>query len=172
MFRLPDADVRLVRFVRPLNPYKIGDEVTGDEYRTWPEQNRRAIVDQGFVQLIGEEEANPAAAALAKGDTVRVLVPRDDGQFDVLEGRKINAKPLGEAEAESLANGPGEPPGAFQDRVEPPPAIEQPEKEKRARGRPKGSKRASAKKGRETKRERAPKKPAPTPPAGSMVAAE
>lgn len=163
MYRLPDELVASVRFVRALNPYKIGDIVAGDEYRTWPEANRRAIVDQGFIELIGGQP-EAGAAALDRGDLVRVVVPRKDSLFDVVEGRKINETPLTDEAATALADEVPEPvedhaprlieadhdpapepavdlPERPEDAIENEPATESPSPRKRTGGgRPKGSK--------------------------------
>lgn len=110
MYRIPDELVTSIRFVRALTPYAIGDIVSGDEYRTWPEANRRGIVDQGYVELIGGQPAE-GARALERGDLVRVVVPRSDHLFDVVEGRKINDYALTDEAASALADEmPLEPP--------------------------------------------------------------
>jgi hypothetical protein len=172
MYRLPDELVNEVRFVRPLNPYKIGDRVSGDEFRTWPETNRRAIVDQGYVELLGGQPAE-AIAALDQGALVRVVVPRSDTLFDVVEGRKINETPMTDEAATILADAlPVGMPEKPADAPEAEPAIEQPAETKRIGGRPKGSKNKAkpekpAKKPK-SKPKRKPEAPVDTP----QIAAE
>jgi hypothetical protein len=144
MYRLPDELVNEVRFVRPLNPYKIGDRVSGDEFRTWPETNRRAIIDQGYVELIGGQPAE-AMAALDQGALVRVVVPRSDTLFDVVEGRKINEQPMTDEAATLLADAlpvgmPEDRPPSLIEADHDPAPTEQPAETKRIGGRPKGSK--------------------------------
>jgi hypothetical protein len=103
-YRIPDEQVGSVRFVRALHPYNIGDVVDGDEFRTWPETNRRAIIDQGFIELMSRGQPAEGVRALDAGELVRVVVPREDGRFDVVEGRKINTQPMDERTADGLAD--------------------------------------------------------------------
>lgn len=143
-FRIPDNEVSGARVVRPFDSYKLNDTISAADIAKWPEQNWKAMVDQGMVELIRRE--SPAASDIPLpysigGALVRVVVPREDGRFDVVEGARINPEPLDEAAAEALADRIADAgPTVAQDAPKEISAIEQPAPEKRTRGRRKGQK--------------------------------
>jgi hypothetical protein len=148
-FRIPDHEVASIRFVRPLNPYTVGSSVDGDEFRSWPEANRRAIVDQGFVELVKKPSLFREAPQIPDPEIIRVVVPRADDLFDVVEGKIINAAPLSDEDASALAEG-REPARASESA--PGPVEDSPAPEKRTTEPRKPGKRQAAKKRRKPRR--------------------
>jgi hypothetical protein len=83
----------LVRRMIPGKPeWPGGHLLTREQFLAIPVENRFVMVDQGHFEIIIRD---PLAQ--------RYIVPREDGRFDVVSGRVLNAEPLDEAAAQQLA---------------------------------------------------------------------
>lgn len=82
-----------------------GETMTTEELLSIPKTNRRALIEQGFLETW---PAVPDSAARAPVSTepvkggVRHIVSRGN-KFDVIEGEKLNDKPLSREDAAALA---------------------------------------------------------------------
>lgn len=75
-----------------------GHKLTSGEIKAMPPGNRRALIENRFLEVW------PIGNAPAGGE--RHIVNLGFGKFDVVEGRKLNDKPLTKDEAEELATRP------------------------------------------------------------------
>lgn len=83
-----------------------GETLTTEQLMSIPKTNRRALIEQGFLETW---PAVPDSAARAPASTtepvkggVRHIVSRGN-KFDVIEGTKLNDKPLSREDAAALA---------------------------------------------------------------------
>lgn len=81
---------------------KAGDHLTADEVRSIPPANRRALASSGFIEVYPQRvQVVQREAAAVPGD--RFIVQVGKGQFNVIEGRRLNDQPLSREDAEKLA---------------------------------------------------------------------
>jgi len=81
---------------------KAGDHLSADEVRSIPLANRRALSSAGFIEVYPQRVQVVHREAAAKpGD--RFIVQVSKGQFNVIEGRRLNDEPLSREDAEKLA---------------------------------------------------------------------
>ena len=73
---------------------KAGTPLTAEQINSYA--NKRRLIDAGFIAVY------PPATS---GHGERFTRHLGAGQYDVIEGRKINERPLTKTEAEELANG-------------------------------------------------------------------
>jgi hypothetical protein len=71
-----------------------GDALTAEQCRSIPRQNLKAFVNTGVLELF-------PASPIPEGSQ-RYAVHMGMGKFDVIEGRKLNTKPLTRAEADAM----------------------------------------------------------------------
>ena len=76
-----------------------GDQLSADEVLSIPTANRRALIDSGYIEVYPRPHHGAS-------DAERHIVHVGRGQFDVIVGHKINARPLSKDEAEELATRP------------------------------------------------------------------
>jgi hypothetical protein len=77
---------------------KSGTRMTADAVRSIPMVNRRALSVAGSLDIY---PVGPAGAVQADFD--HYVISRGRGEYDVIEGRKLNAEPLSKEKAEALA---------------------------------------------------------------------
>lgn len=88
---------------------KAGTILTHEQLSKMPRQNRDVMVEKNWIILIPKDPMNSAKPsqvsppAVADGQPQRHLVSLGFGRFDVIEGVKLNEKPLRKKEAEALA---------------------------------------------------------------------
>jgi hypothetical protein len=75
--------------------YKPGEALTATQIKAF--HNHRRMIDIGKIAVY------PPAPSMAQLPHPRHIVSTGFGRFDVIEGRKINDKPLTKEEAEKLA---------------------------------------------------------------------
>ena len=81
---------------------KAGEHLTADEVRSIPLANRRALASAGFIEVYpARTEVVHRYADPKPGD--RFIVQVGKGQFNVIEGRRLNDEPLTREQAEALA---------------------------------------------------------------------
>jgi hypothetical protein len=103
MLHIPDdriggAHVRL-SFMMGDRRVKVGDpDLTADEVRKISPANRRALSEASYIEIYPK---NPTEIVFAPGDKFVVQVGKNE--FDVIEGKKLNGKPLSRDEADKLA---------------------------------------------------------------------
>jgi len=79
-----------------------GDHLTADEVRSIPPANRRALASAGFIEVYpARTEVVHKYAEAKPGD--RFIVAVGKGQYNVIEGHKLNDQPLTREEADALA---------------------------------------------------------------------
>ena len=76
---------------------KTGDRMTAAEILAIPRANRMGLIQNRFIKTW--------PAGMDGEDIDRHVVNRGSGKFDVIEGRRLNAQPLTQAQAHSLAGG-------------------------------------------------------------------
>lgn len=88
--------------------FKFGDEqvfsgktLTADQILGMPINNRRALIEKGYISVYPKAPDAPAAKREAKGE--RHVVSAGFGRFDVIEGVKLNEASLSKDEAMELA---------------------------------------------------------------------
>jgi hypothetical protein len=98
MLEMPENIIGGARVVRTFNMNgeytKRGDQLTREEVLAINLANRRALIDSNFIELY----PMPNAAA----NSERFIVGIGNKQFNVIEGRVMNAEPLSRDEAELL----------------------------------------------------------------------
>lgn len=103
MLHIPDeriggAHIRL-GFTMGNRRVKAGDpDLTADEVRSISQANRRALSEASFIEIYPK---NPTEIVYAPGDKFVVQVGKNE--FDVIEGKKLNDKPLSREKADELA---------------------------------------------------------------------
>jgi len=98
---------------------KRGTELPVDVLKTIPRSTLDAMVTNGRHLVLRPKPAGGRAADIfaeggqgqparlpESGALERVVIPADGGKFDVIEGVKINAKPLTNKAAQKLADAP------------------------------------------------------------------
>ena len=89
-------------FTRGNMRMKAGEHLSADEVRAIPLANRRALANSGFIEVYPTRTVVVHKEAAAKpGD--RFIVQVGKGQFNVIEGRRLNDQPLTREAAEALA---------------------------------------------------------------------
>lgn len=79
--------------------------VTGDELRSMRPMNRSSLIERGYLHVWPKDHGDVSGQS-AKG-SVRFVKPIGFGRgYDVIEGRLLNAEPLGKEEAYKLAGIP------------------------------------------------------------------
>lgn len=81
---------------------RMGRPLTEAEIMTMPVANRRALIDKGMIIVY------PRTPVVPSGDGERHVVARGFGKYDVIEGHKLNDKPLTKDAARALAGVPAE----------------------------------------------------------------
>lgn len=76
--------------------YKVGEALTAAQIKSF--HNHRRMIDIGKIAVYP-----PAPAAVVMKHHPRHVVGTGFGRFDVIEGLKLNDKPLTKEEAEELA---------------------------------------------------------------------
>lgn len=88
-------------FTRGKETLTAGRNLSREEVLAIPPVNRRALIDQGKLELY------PLAPRLEDGAAVKVIAPGEKkGTYNVIAGRIINTAPLTRDEAEELATKP------------------------------------------------------------------
>jgi len=81
---------------------KAGEHLSADEVRSIPLANRRALSSAGYIEVYPTRtEVVRREAAPAPDD--RFIVAVGKGQFNVIEGHRLNDEPLTREAAETLA---------------------------------------------------------------------
>lgn len=88
------------RFSRGKEALLAGRILSADEVRAIPVANRRALIEAGFIEVY------PQGPVTTVGE--RHLVHLGRGQYDVIQGVRLNDKPLSKDEAEDLATKPAQ----------------------------------------------------------------
>jgi len=89
-------------FTRGNQRMKAGEHLTADEVRSIPLANRRALASAGYIEVYPTRtEVVHREAAAKPGD--RFIVSVGKGQFNVIEGHRLNDEPLTREAAEALA---------------------------------------------------------------------
>lgn len=88
--------------------YHVSTRLPGALIQGW--RNHRALIGQGFIDVWPRADlaGGTEEAATAGSPPSRVVVNIGFGKFDVIEGRKLNDKPLNKEEATALAKRAGE----------------------------------------------------------------
>jgi hypothetical protein len=68
-----------------------GTHLSREEILAMPRATRQAMLNIGYIEVY------PKA-----GDVERFLVPRGEGAYDVVEGRKVNSEPLTNKQARAM----------------------------------------------------------------------
>ena len=78
---------------------KAGEYLTADEVRSIPLPNRRALASAGFIEVY------PVRTETVRREIKqdRFIVSVGKGQFNVIEGHRLNEQPLDREAAEKLA---------------------------------------------------------------------
>jgi hypothetical protein len=102
VWTLPDNQIggAIVRrgFNRGSTWLKVGTRLTADEVRAIPMVNRRALSVSGALDIYPL-----APGGMAAEDLDRYVIHRGRGEYDVIEGRRLNSEPLSKEKAEALA---------------------------------------------------------------------
>lgn len=98
------------RFTKESGPggqyLKAGTKLTADEVRSIPMVNRRALAVSGALDIYPVAPSTSAqGGGAAPEDLDRYVIHRGRGDYDVIEGRKLNAEALNKEQAEKLASG-------------------------------------------------------------------
>jgi hypothetical protein len=80
---------------------KAGEHLTADEVRSIPLPNRRALTSAGYIEVYPVRTEVVRREQTIKQD--RFIVQVSKGQFNVIEGHRLNDAPLSREEAEALA---------------------------------------------------------------------
>jgi hypothetical protein len=83
------------RFSRGTEALLAGHMLTGEEVRGIPVANRRALIDAGFIEVFPHGFGEDAGE--------KHIVHLGRGQYDVIQGHKLNDAPLTKDEAQQLA---------------------------------------------------------------------
>ena len=75
-----------------------GSRLSGDEVRSFPALNRRALIEKKYIEVF---PLNTDAGTVSGGK--RFVVSRGFGKFDVIEGKKLNDDALDKDTARVLA---------------------------------------------------------------------
>lgn len=104
MLALRDQDIGggvVTRAFRRGTEYvRQGTRLSREDVLAIPRANRNSLIDNGLISVY------PTAAAATPADArplARLVVSRGFGNFDVIEGRKLNDAPLSKEDAEELA---------------------------------------------------------------------
>jgi hypothetical protein len=111
-----------------MRTFRLGDRqmyhgamLTGDEVRAMAHNNRNALIEKGFLMVWPKEvgmipgdgvsapiiaPSAPPPVSLPAASAERHVSARGFGKWDVIEGRKVNDKPLTREEAHKLAGLP------------------------------------------------------------------
>lgn len=82
--------------------FKAGEHLTADAVRAMRLANRRALTSAGFIEVYpARTEVKHTYAEQKAGD--RYIVQVSKNQFNVIEGYKLNDKPLSRDDADALA---------------------------------------------------------------------
>jgi hypothetical protein len=91
---------------------RAGTEVTREQLLKMPQQNRNALIEKGYITVWPVHNVTPmdaplttgktGAAALAEG-VEKHVISSGYGRYNVIEGRKLNDRPLSKEEAYGLA---------------------------------------------------------------------
>lgn len=102
MLQITDQDIGGARvrqkFTRAGEVLFAGKQLTADEVLAIPMANRRALADAGYIEIF------PRPPITSVGE--RHIVHLGRGQYDVIQGLKLNQAPLSKDEAEELATRP------------------------------------------------------------------
>lgn len=97
MLEIADKDIGGARIARTFTidgkQTKRGDQLTAEEVLAIRIPNRRALIDSNFIEVYPK-------APIAGGE--RFMVGVGKNQYNVIEGRVLNADPLTREEAEKL----------------------------------------------------------------------
>src|SRR5579863_5796436 len=106
MSRLPPSTLGGARVFRAFGNYKRGDTISGDDLRRIPPANLRALQDQRFIVTWPADVGLNAPTLSAQVDPpeVHVYLRAGTNRYDVVVGKRLNAAPLGKADAERLAD--------------------------------------------------------------------
>jgi hypothetical protein len=97
-----DGGVVRRRFSAGGRQFMAGEELTAAQVNGFPVANRNALVSAGFLHL------HPKKGAGSGAPPERHVVNLGFGKFNVVQGTKLNEKPLTKEQAEKLArNIPG-----------------------------------------------------------------
>jgi len=98
---IADADIGGARVRRVFtargNVMKAGKHLSSDEVLAIPIANRRALQDAGYIEVY--PKSSPAGK---REPETRYRIKVGDGQYDIIEGRKINPKPVSREESDRL----------------------------------------------------------------------
>lgn len=92
-------------FTRAGKTIPSGTKLSRAEILAIPPSNRRVLIDMGSISVHGPI---PAAAKGGKPEAAgeRFVIACANGRYDVIEGRRLNPKPLTLKQAEKLAVSP------------------------------------------------------------------
>lgn len=97
MLEIADRDIGGARvrrtFTRNGVQLKMGDQLTAEEVLAIRLPNRRALTDSNFIEVYPKAPSAPGE---------RFMVSVGNNEYNVIEGRTINDKPLTRKEAEKL----------------------------------------------------------------------
>jgi hypothetical protein len=98
------ATVRRI-FTRNGRAVMPGENLSRGEMLSIPVSNRQSLIDNGYVVIypprpgMGNDDSEPERFVVSKGF----------GNFDVIEGRRLNSEPLTKEQAQALADGDAPP---------------------------------------------------------------
>ena len=81
---------------------KAGEHLTADEVRSIPLANRRALASAGYIEVYPTRTEVVHKQAPAK-PMDRFIVAVGKGQYNVIEGHRLNDQPLTREQADRLA---------------------------------------------------------------------
>lgn len=101
MSEMPDEYIGgahvMLTFTRGERRMVRGQTLTAEEVLSMPIANRRALADSHYIKIFPK-----GVAALATEPPERFMITTSKGEYSVIEGRKINSKPLSREAAEKL----------------------------------------------------------------------
>lgn len=104
MIGIADADIGGAYVARTFTSkgrqLKRGDHLGADEVLSIPIANRRALADAGYINIYPKRAATVQPRS---GKDERFVIMTGKNEFGVIEGRKINDRPLSKEAAEKLA---------------------------------------------------------------------
>lgn len=89
-------------FTRGAQIMRRGDTLNAEDICSMGANNRRALINAGYIEVWPKSPIQ----SIGSGSGSRHIVYLCRGQYDVIEGRKLNEKPLSKEDAEELATRP------------------------------------------------------------------
>lgn len=87
---------------------RSGTKLTAEQIAKFSPTNRQALIDKGMLAVWPKSANEPSPTQSASSDhpAPRHIVHTGRGQYDVIEGHKLNDGPLKKADAQTLAGVP------------------------------------------------------------------